>query len=356
MELKFSAKEKALESEKNQVKHKAAEYERILKKNRKNEGQLKEQLVRANNQLNINKQAFDQKLFSLQNENEALKESLSFKQNELNNQISHLRRENNELSSRFATSEEERETLKVVNERLQIQLDEFNTLKSELEQERIDRQNADMKVKQLEYEVSSYGDWKDLSKASHARLHNMSDIEKEVERLRRTNKNLHESLGNKLLLEEQVNDLEARLKRQIGSSSEQIGLKVQVDALEKELKDWKRLGVDYSAKGSANNPINLRTYIEKLLHKDLLLVSEKSNVSTEKSNFQSQLSDLKDVSCLQLLLTEIYKIILSPAKRLVSEDNRVAAKVPEKPSDGVGETSKEVASGDGRKRFATPTS
>lgn len=296
MELKFNAREKSLESEKNQAKNKAAEYEKVLKKNRKNEGQLKEQLLKANNQLNINKQAFDQKLFNLRNENEALKESLSFKQNELNNQISQLSRENTELVSQFATSEEERETLKAVNERLREQLEECKTLKNELEQEKVDRQNAEMKVKQLEYEISSFGDWKDLSKASHSRLHNMSDMEKEVERLRLTNKNLHDSLGNKLLLEEQVYDLEARLKRYEQSSVDQIGLKVQVDALEKELKDWKQLGVDYSVKGSANNPINLRTYIEKLLHQDLLLMSEKSNVSTTKSNFQNQLGDLKNVS------------------------------------------------------------
>lgn len=296
MELKFSVKEKALESEMNQYKNKAAEYVKILKKNRKNDGELKEELTKVKNQLNISKQAYDQKLFNLHNESEALKESFSFQLNDLNNHISELTRENTAIKSQLATSEGERATLATVNESLNAKLEEFKSLKGELDQMKIDHQNATMKIKELEYEVNSYGDWKELSKASHSRMHNMSDMEKEVERLRNTNKNLHDSLGNKLLLEEQVHDLEARLKRNEKENVDQIGLKVQVEALEKELKDWKQLAVDYSSKGSANNPINLRTYIEKLLHRDLLLVSEKSNVSSEKSNIQGQLGELKSVS------------------------------------------------------------
>lgn len=296
MELKFSAKEKAINGEKEQFKHKAGEYERILKKNRKNESQLKEELVKAKNALSISKQDFDRQMFNLQNENESLKETLSYKVNELNNQISLLSRENAEIVAQFTTSEEEREAFKINNESLKEQLEEFKTMKAELEQQKIEHQNAEMRIKELEYEVNSFGDWKDLSKASHSRMNSMCDLEKEVERLRKTNKNLHDSLGNKLLLEEQVHDAEERLKRYEQTSQDQIGLQVQVENLDKELKDWKQLGLDYTQKGAANNPINLRSYIEKLLHRDLLLMSEKSNVSTEKSNIQSQLGELKDVS------------------------------------------------------------
>lgn len=289
----------------NHFKNKASEYEKILKKNRKNESQLKEEAMKAKNMLNINKQTFDRQLFNLQNENEALKENLSFKQNELNNQISLLARENTKITAQYATSEEERKTVQVLNESLKEKLEEFKGLRNELDQVKVNLQNSEMRVKDLEYEVSSFGEWKDLSKASHSRLHSMSDMEKEVDRLRTTNKNLHDSLGNKLLLEEQVHDLESRLKKNEKSNVDQIGLQVQIESIEKELKDWKQLGVDYSIKGSANNPINLRTYIEKLLHRDLLLVSEKSSVSTEKSNIQNQLGDLKNVSCINFPLTRL---------------------------------------------------
>lgn len=296
MELKFSVKEKALESEKNQFKTKAMEFEKIFKKNRKNDGQLKEELTKAKSQLSINKQSFDRVMFNLQNENQTLKENLSFQLNELNNQISVLTRENTTTKSQLTTAEEEREAFKGINEKLNQKLEEFKTLTGELDQLKNDHQNAQMRVKELEYESTSFGDWKDLSKASHSRMNNMSDLEKEVERLRNTNKSLHDSLGNKLLLEEQVHDLESRLSRNEKQNVDQIGLKVLVDSLEKELRDWKQLGVDYSNKNSANNPINLRNYIEKLLHRDLINASEKSDVSSVKSNIQGQIGELKNVS------------------------------------------------------------
>lgn len=292
--MKFSAKEKSIEGEKNQYKNKASEYVKILKRNRQNESQLKEELLKAKNQLNINKQTFDRQLFTLQNENQALKENLSFEVNELNNQISELSRENVTITSQYELAEEERAALEAMNEALKEKLEEFKGLTNDFNG--IEKQNAQMRISELEYEVNSYGDWKELSKATHSRLQDMSEMEKEVERLRNTNKNLHDSLGNKLLLEERVHDLETRLSRNEKSNAECIELKTVLGSLERELKDWKQLGVDYSHEGDANNPINLRTYIEKLLHRDLQLMSEKTNVSTEKCNFQGELGDLKNVS------------------------------------------------------------
>lgn len=294
--MKFGAKEKALESEKNSYKNKASEYERILKKNRKNETHMKEEVLKMKNKLNIQKQNFDQHLFELQNENESLKENLTYKTNELNNRISEVSRENAEISNKLLSSEEELESIKNLNNDLKQRLEEFKTLKSDLEQEKMQHQNVLSKIKDLEYEVNSYGDWKDVAKASHSRMSTMSDIEKEVVRLRQINKNLHDSLGNKLLLEEEVHSLKTRLERFEKSSVDQINLKTRIDSLERELTDWKQLGTDFVQKGASNNPINVRSYIEQLMHRDLLLVSEKTNVTSEKSSTQSQITELKEVS------------------------------------------------------------
>lgn len=296
MELKFNTKEKAVESECNHYKHKATEYERLFKKNRKNENILKEENVKIRNQLSLSKQAYDQKLFDLQNKNETLKENLSFQTNELTNQISKLRMKNSELTSQLSTTDEECTTYKSMTEKLKQQLEEFKGLKAELDQERLDHQEAKMKIKELEYQVNSFGDWKELSKASHSRLNNVCDMEKELERLRFANKSHHDSLGNKLLLEEQVYDLEARLKRYEQSNAEQIEFKVKLEAAESELSQWRQVGADHVTKGLSNNPINLRSCIEKLLHRDLLLMSEKTNVSSEKSTFQTRITEMDNVS------------------------------------------------------------
>lgn len=49
-----------------------------------------------------------------------------------------------------------------------------------------------MRIGELENEV------KELSKAAHSRLQVMSEMEKELKRLRNTNKNLNDSAGSKL--------------------------------------------------------------------------------------------------------------------------------------------------------------
>ncbi|KAG5677342.1 hypothetical protein PVAND_007108 [Polypedilum vanderplanki] len=294
LEMKFATKEKALENEKNCLKNKTSEYERVLKKNRRNESLMKEEIVKLKNQITIQKQNFDQQIFELQNENESLKEELIYTSNELNNRISEINRENAELTTRLITAETEAATFQTSNKDLRQKLEEFKSLKTDFEQEKIKHQEALLKIKDLEYEVSSFGDWKDMAKASQSRMNTMSDIEKEVTRLRQVNKNLHDSLGNKLLLEEENYSLKTRLERLEQSSVNQIKLETHIDALQKELKEWKQLGVDFVQKGAANNPINVRSYIEQLMHRDLLLVSEKTSFSSEKSTMESQKTDLKN--------------------------------------------------------------
>jgi mitotic spindle assembly checkpoint protein MAD1 len=296
LELKFAAKEKALESEVNQHKNKAQELEKILKKNRKNEQNLKEELVKANNQVLLQKQSFDQSIFKLQNENKTLKETLSYKTNSLQNKISEATRDLNEFKSLYESSEKENETLRYLNDSLSEKLDELKNVRNELEQEKMKHQEAAMKIKELEYQVNSFGDWKEVERASTSRMSGMSDMEKEVTRLRQVNKSLHDAMGNKLLLEEQVHSLKTRLERYEKSSEDQIILKTKIDSVEKELDDWKQLGLDFVNKGSAPNPINVRNYVEKLLHRDLQLVSEKSSASSEKSTIQNELGDLRIVS------------------------------------------------------------
>jgi DNA repair exonuclease SbcCD ATPase subunit len=296
LELKYAAKEKSLESELNQYKVKASEMEKTLKKNRKNENHMKEELVKANNQVSLQKQNFDQSLFKLQNENKGLKEALSFKTNSYENKISELNKKLIEVKSLNETHERELPHLRAMNEDLMKKLEGFKSMKEELDQEKTKCQNAELKIKELEFTVESYGDWKELEKASTSRMIAMSEMEKENTRLRQGNKSLNESLGNKLLLEEQVLSMQTRIERFEKAIEDQVALQTKIESLEKELVDWHRLGNDFVPKGNAPNPINVRFYIEKLLHRDLLLVSEKSDASSENSTMQSELSDSKMVS------------------------------------------------------------
>lgn len=66
-------------------------------------------------------------------------------------------------------------------------------------------------------------------KNSQYRLMNLPEMQKELERLRTTNKNLQDLLGNKLLLEEQVHDLQTRLQRKENATSDMVSLQVRTN-------------------------------------------------------------------------------------------------------------------------------
>ncbi|CAO1351142.1 unnamed protein product [Diamesa serratosioi] len=299
LELKYTGKEQTLEKEKNHYKHKASEFEKVLNKNRKKENAYKDEIVKTKNQVNLQKQTFDDAIFRLQSDNERFQQELRSEKNDSSNTIGQLRRKNESLLSHLTTTEEQLEVVRGINEDMKQKLVNHEALKGQLEQESHQLQSSLSRIKELEFEIGSFGDWKDLSKANHSRMNSLSELDKEVIRLRQTNKNLHDSLGNKLLLEEQVHDLEARLKKHEQSNDDAVMLRVQMESLDKELKDWKQLGNDYCQKNVANNPINVRSYIEQMLHRDLMLSNEKSSATNEKSSIQSQMQEMQNANLIQ---------------------------------------------------------
>lgn len=295
MELKFLAKEKSLESDLSRYKAKAEEFEKLVKKNRKNEQQLKTDAIKATNQLREVKQTYDQTLFKLQSENQQLKESLNYKTNSLQNKISELSRELAETKSFSEATKVELKSLQETNKELLEKLDENKEAKKELEKAKLNYQEAEMKIKALEYEVNSFGDWKEVEKTSLSRMTSATHNEKEVQRLTQIVKNLQSAIGNKMLLEERAYSYETRVEHFEKEREKFIDLEVKVNALEKELADWKKIGDDFVSEGYAPNPINVRSYIERLLHRDLQLASEKTNISSEKSTVNCEVNELKTV-------------------------------------------------------------
>ncbi|XP_037959130.1 uncharacterized protein LOC119688528 [Teleopsis dalmanni] len=89
---------------------------------------------------------------------------------------------------------------------------------------------AKSKIKDLESQIASYEDWKDITKNNQARLSSFSDIENEVEFLRDKNKNLNELIGDKLLLEEQVYGLKTQLKIEDPEDTLSKGVKIEAEA------------------------------------------------------------------------------------------------------------------------------
>lgn len=295
LEVKYSHKEKSLEQELEHFKNKTGELEKIVHKNRKKENASQQELSKAKTLLNTLKQKMDQKVYELQKNLHEIEQKHRKTINDLSNELGEQKRVNAMMESRVETYEEETDTLHDIINDLRSEAEQNNDLKEQIETVQRNLRDAESKIKDLEYEVASYGDWKELSRASHTRMSGMSELDQEVTRLRAENKNLRDSIGNILLMEEQVHDLKSRCEKYEQTNVDAVGLQVQLKSMEVELNEWKQLGTDHCPKNSSNNPINLRSHIEQLLRKDVLLTNEKSNAKTEMSSAENQLLEMRNV-------------------------------------------------------------
>lgn len=132
----------------------------------------------------------------------------------LNTQISTFSLELTQERSRIGAMQDELDTLRTRNEELSESLKQSNTLSSKWESERCQYEASERRIKELETEIANFGEWKNLQEVFQTRLAKVTELERDCERLTRDNKNLHETIGNKLLLEEQVHDLKSRLDTQ----------------------------------------------------------------------------------------------------------------------------------------------
>lgn len=119
-------------------------------------------------------------------------------------------------------------------------------------------------------------------------------MEKKYQRLQNENKELHKCIGNKLLLEEEVEHLKTRLAKNEKLSEEIVALNTKIPYIEQELAAFKAIAIDHCAL-VAPTPSHLRARIEEILKKDLILVGENGSIKLEKDSIAGQVDELKKV-------------------------------------------------------------
>ncbi|GAB0096207.1 Mad1 [Sergentomyia squamirostris] len=293
MERDYTAKIDGLKDQVAYFKSKSHEVEKRLAVVRKRETSAKDELARVKNERTVEKITYEETIHTLQRRVTEAEESLRTASNEYNNDVSDLNRQLSETMQNLSSVEEENARLYELNETMQQKLVKYMEIEATLEEEKQKNQSAAMKIKELEYEIASYGEWKDMSSTTLARLSQMPDLEKEVLRLRTDTKNLRDAIGNKLLLEEQVYDLKSRLEKSEKNNLNAIELKIQVGDLEKELATWKSIAIDHCPQNTTATPVNLRRRIEDILQKDVVLVSDRNHSKTERNSLQAQSHEVR---------------------------------------------------------------
>lgn len=183
---------------------KTADQDRHIRQLRKRESTAQEELVKLKNALNGQQQDYEDQLSELRRTNMSLEETLKCMTHDMRNENSQLNRDLNHAYTNLATTSEELQAVRELNASLQQQLKEQAVLERALEEERHKLQAAELRIKDLQYEVDNDGEMKKVSRNSVGRLSLMGDLEREVTRLREALKASQDTVGNKLLLEEQV--------------------------------------------------------------------------------------------------------------------------------------------------------
>ncbi|XP_055905594.1 mitotic spindle assembly checkpoint protein MAD1 [Eupeodes corollae] len=293
METMYDSKVRELTKQCDYSSNKVQDLEKHLTAMRKREQRAKSELTAAKNELNEQKLSYEETIHELQRTNASIEENARRMQHDLTNEISTYRRHTERLDLELELVSTELRSVNTILEDQKEKIMAYDELELSLEKERQASSEARSRVKQLEYEISNYADWKEITKNTQARLASIPDLDKEIDRLKTNNKNLHEVLGDKLLLEEQVHDLKSRLEKYENSKNEAVTLQVKLTSLEQEVKEWVKVAQDHCLPNTLVSPIALRSRIEQILQNDIVLVSEKSSSQCEKNSIETRMRDLQ---------------------------------------------------------------
>lgn len=293
LEILYKSKVESLQSQVDHSTSKITDMEKHLINLRKREAHSREELTKLKNEMVLNKQNYEEMIHELTKENQDLNEDFNSEKNDLLNQIGELQRQLMEAEQNFKSEQEEYEAINDMYLALQEKMEKYENMERLLNTEQQKTLKLQQQVSELEYEISGYGEWKTLSKSVQGKLNNLSDLEKEVVRIRQENKNLRDSVGNKLILEEQVYDLKTRLENADKSSNENVNLKVQIATLEQELKTWRSIATDHCPSNVPQTAGSLRKHLEVILQNDLVLTSEKGSAKCEKNVLKDKLTELE---------------------------------------------------------------
>ncbi|XP_028156742.1 GRB10-interacting GYF protein 2-like [Ostrinia furnacalis] len=252
MQILFEEEKASLMDQHKRDERAISDMEERLQVVRRREQELKDELSQAMQEHKEYKANWDKEKTELHKHIGELKDKLLEANVSNKDQISEMKKDMDELLQALEGAQCEVEMLKKEVARQTSRAEQCVSLKTQLEKQTFELQQVTNKLKELEYERDSYKDWQQQAKTAQKRLTNMAELEKEVVRLKATERSLRDAVCNKLLLEEQVHQLGCRVDAMQPHQQQLHEAKVKIAALESALEEWKSSarahGVD-SARG-----------------------------------------------------------------------------------------------------------
>ncbi|CAH2089463.1 unnamed protein product [Euphydryas editha] len=239
MQILFEEEKASLIEQHKRDERALSDMEERLQLIRRREQELKDEYNEAIKQHKESKIKWDKDKIELQKQIAELKDKLLEANVSSKDQISEMKKDMDELLQALEGAQQEVEILKKEVTRQTSRAEQCTTLRTQFEKQTFELQQLTNKLKELEYERDSYKDWQQQAKTAQKRLTNMAELEKEVVRLRATERNLRDAVCNKLLLEEQVHLLSTKVETLQPLQQELHEATVKIAALESSLEEWK---------------------------------------------------------------------------------------------------------------------
>ncbi|XP_063385947.1 mitotic spindle assembly checkpoint protein MAD1 [Cydia fagiglandana] len=204
-------------------------------------------------------------------------------------QVSEMKKDMDELLQALEGAQAEVEMLKKELAKQTSRAEQCTNLRTQLEKQTFELQQANSKLKELQYEKDSYKDWQQQAKTAQKRLSNMAELEKEVARLRAAERSLRDTIGNKMLLEEQVHQLTSRVEALQPAQQELHEAKVKLASVEASLAEWRAAGRAHGAETARA----LRSALDAALAGQLSAVAGQSQAQSQLAQVTEDVATLK---------------------------------------------------------------
>ncbi|XP_041985078.1 mitotic spindle assembly checkpoint protein MAD1 [Aricia agestis] len=238
MQILFEDEKSSLIEQSKRDQKALADLEERLQLVRRREQELKDEHQESIKEFKQNKAKWDKDKGELLKQIAELKEKLLEINVSSKDEIAEMKKDMDELLQAHEGAQQEVEMLKKELARQTQRAEQCTTLRTQLEKQNFELQQANNKLKELEYEKDSYKDWQQQAKTAQKRLSNMAELEKEVNRLRASERSLRDAVCNKLLLEEQVHVLTNKVEALQPVQQELHEAKVKIASLEGALEAW----------------------------------------------------------------------------------------------------------------------
>nr|CAD7197640.1 unnamed protein product [Timema douglasi] len=313
MEIMFENEKSHLQQQLNKERSKFKDLDYRAQTLRKRELEYKEELAELKSTLLNERQTTEKEILSLQKENAELKEGWHQLKTESAKEISSNKQHIGELEKNLAAAVEELDMFKEIAQDLETQMNQSNKDKTALKQKEQELNAAQSKIKaidtlckeehgshftllpmhkeSLEHELDEFKDAVVLAKCNRDKLLHYAELEKEIQILREHNKKLKDTIGNKLLLEEQVENLKSRESLMEEKDQEMVHLQTEHAQLQRLLIEWQSVSQEHCADRSAA-PAAIKKLIIELQHKELLLSAEKGQIASNLKTLEKKQSSL----------------------------------------------------------------